>query len=489
MSQQQEFSVAILGAGIGGLGMGMRLTQSGEHSFVILEKAADVGGTWRDNSYPGASCDVQSHLYWFSFDEQPDWSRVFAFQPEIKANIDRLVDRMGLRRHIRLNTEVTGAHWDEAAGVWRITVADGSEVRAKSLVTAWGQLNRPTYRDIPGRETFRGESWHSARWNHDVDLAGKRVACIGNGASAAQLIPEVAEVAGELTVFQRTPNYVVPREDRPYDQLERKEFLEQPDKLRASRDGFYWEHEGWMGAMKQGTDVAAEFTAAARAHLEAQVPDPALRKVLWPDYPIGCKRIIIADTFYPALVRDNVSLVTDKIEGVEEAGIRTSDGTLHEFDVIVYATGFETLSFNSALDITGRGGVSLNEAWRDGPQAYLGVTVSGFPNMFMLYGPNTNLGHNSIITMLECQFDYVLQGLEVSREKDAAIDVRADVQRRFNDELQAELSDSSFAGSCNSWYKTAAGRITNNWMGSVEDYKAATRLLDVDAYDLVPTGS
>jgi cation diffusion facilitator CzcD-associated flavoprotein CzcO len=244
-----------------------------------------------------------------------------------------------------------------------------------------------------------------------------------------------------------------------------------------------------MGAMKQGTDVAAEFTAAARAHLEAQVPDPALREVLWPDYPIGCKRIIIADTFYPALVRDNVSLVTDKIEGVEEAGIRTSDGTLHEFDVIVYATGFETLSFNSALDITGRGGVSLNEAWRDGPQAYLGVTVSGFPNMFMLYGPNTNLGHNSIITMLECQFDYVLQGVEVSREKDAAIDVRADVQRRFNDELQAELRDSSFAGSCNSWYKTAAGRITNNWMGSVEDYKAATRRLDVDAYDLVPTGS
>jgi cation diffusion facilitator CzcD-associated flavoprotein CzcO len=479
---EQEFAVAILGAGLGGLGMGMRLAQTGEESFVILEKAASVGGTWRDNSYPGASCDIRSHLYWFSFDDQPDWSRVYAFQPEIQANIERLVDRLDLRPHIRLNTEVTGAHWDGAA--WVVETAGGEPVRARSLVTAWGQLNRPTFRGIPGREDFRGESWHSARWNHDVDLSGTRVACIGNGASAVQFIPEVAKVAGELTVFQRTANYVVPRDDREYEPAERRTFLAQPDTLQASRDSIYWEHEGWMGAMKQGTAVAEEFTAGARAHLEAAVQDPELREKLWPDYPIGCKRIIIADTFYPAMVRDNVHLVTDKIEGIEPTGVRTADGVLHEVDVIVYATGFETLSFNAAMPIIGRDGVALGDAWRDGPQAYLGVSVSGFPNFFMLYGPNTNLGHNSIIAMLECQYGYVLQGLAVV-EKETAIDLRPEVQERFNVALQAELADSSFAGSCNSWYKTADGKITNNWMGSVEDYRAATARFDPEHYELV----
>jgi cation diffusion facilitator CzcD-associated flavoprotein CzcO len=236
--------------------------------------------------------------------------------------------------------------------------------------------------------------------------------------------------------------------------------------------------------MKQGTPVAAEFTAAARAHLEAGIPDPELRERLWPDYPIGCKRIIIADTFYPAMARDNVELVTEKIEGVEPGGVRTSDGVLHEVDVIIYATGFETLSFNAAMPIIGRNGTALAEAWRHGPEAYLGMTVAGFPNFFMLYGPNTNLGHNSILAMLECQFGYVLQGLALIEEKQAAIDVRPEVQRRFNDELQAELADSSFAGSCNSWYKTATGKITNNWSGSVEDYRAATARLDPEAYEI-----
>ena len=483
MTAQQEFNVAILGGGIGGLGMGMRLTQSGEHSFVILEKAGAVGGTWRDNTYPGASCDVRSHLYWFSFDAQPDWSRVYAFQPEIQANIERLVDRLGLRRHIRLDTEVTGAHWDGSA--WVVETATGEPVRARSLVTAWGQLNRPTFRDIPGRDEFRGESWHSARWNHDVDLAGKRVACIGNGASAAQFIPEIAPVVGELTVFQRHANYVVPRLDRPYEPDEREECLDQPDKLQASRDSIYWEHEGWMGAMKQGTPVAEEFTAAARAHLEEGIADPELRERLWPDYPIGCKRIIIADTFYPAMARENVQLVTEKIEGVEADGVRTADGALHEFDVIIYATGFETLSFNAAMPVIGRDGVALEDAWRGGPEAYLGVTVAGFPNFFMLYGPNTNLGHNSIIAMLECQYGYVLPGVKTIAEQSAALAVRPEAQERFNAELQAELADSSFAGNCNSWYKTADGKITNNWSGSVEDYKAATARLDLEAYELL----
>jgi cation diffusion facilitator CzcD-associated flavoprotein CzcO len=493
----EVYDVAILGAGLAGLGMGMKLKMAGEDNFVILEKEDRVGGTWRDNSYPGASCDVQSHLYWFSFDDQPDWSRVFAMQPEIQANIERLVARRGLNQHIRLGAEVTEAVWSADAGQWVITTATGEQLRARAFTTAWGQLNRPSFKGIEGREHFDGVSFHSARWRHDVDLTGKRVASIGNGASAVQFIPEVAEVAEHLTVFQRTPNYVVPRQDRPYTEEERRMFLDDPDRLRESRDGFYWEHEGWIGAMKLETNpVAEEFTRVAREHLETQVPDPALREKLWPDYPIGCKRLLIADTFYPALMRENVDLVTEHIDRIEPAGVRTADGHLHEVDVIIYATGFETLSFIGHVDIVGRAprswppragdGVSLRDAWREAPEAYLGMTVSGFPNLFILYGPNTNLGHNSILAMLECQFDYVLQALSASRERGAALDLQPEVLERYNSTLQEELRSTSFAGSCNSWYKTPDGRITNNWSGSVEDYRARTARFDLADYELVP---
>jgi len=486
-----DYRIAILGAGIGGLGLATRLTLAGERSFVVLEKEQAVGGTWRDNTYPGASCDVQSHLYWYSFDEHPDWSRVFAFQPEIQRNVEQLVERHGLAEHVRLGAEVTSAVWDDAAGRWLIRTSGGEEVRAEVFVTAWGQLNRPSYKGVPGRERFRGPAFHSARWDHDVDLSGKRVAVIGNGASAVQFIPEVAETAGHLTVFQRTPNYVVPREDRPYDDAERETFRRDQQAFLDSRNGFYVEHEGWMGAMKlEANPVAEEFTRVARAHLEAQVPDPALREKLWPDYPIGCKRIIIADTFYPALMRDNVDLVTEAIDGIEPEGVRTADGALHEVDVIIYATGFETLSFVGDLDIRGREGVALRDAWHDGPQAYLGMNVAGFPNMFMLYGPNTNLGHNSIITMLECQFDYVIKALQaLERERVRALDIRPEVMRQFNEQLQQELKGSSFAGSCNSWYKTADGRVTNNWSGSVEDYKARTSRFELADYEVLEPAS
>ncbi len=494
--QSDVYEVVILGAGLAGLGLGMRLKMAGEESFVLLEKADRVGGTWRDNTYPGASCDVQSHLYWFSFDDQPDWSRLFAFQPEIQANIERLVARQGLNHHIRLGAEVTEAWWSEEEGLWVVTTITGEQVRGRAFVTAWGQLNRPSFKGIEGREHFDGLSWHSARWRQDVDLTGLRVASIGNGASAVQFIPEVAEQAGSLTVFQRTPNYVVPREDRPYTEEERRLFLDEPERLRESREAFYQEHEGWMGAMKlEQNPVAEEFTRVARAHLEAQIPDPELRDKLWPNYPIGCKRIIIADTFYPALMRDNVELVTERIDRIEPKGVRTADGQLHEVDVIVYATGFETLSFTGHVDIQGRSPkswparpghrVPLQEAWREGPEAYLGMTVSGFPNFFILYGPNTNLGHNSILTMLECQFDYVLQALAAARQQRAALDLRPEVLERFNADLQEELRGSSFAGSCNSWYKTPDGRITNNWSGSVEDYKARTKTLNLSDYELV----
>lgn len=481
-----DVKVAIVGAGLGGIGMGIRLRESGEESFVLLEKAGGVGGTWRENVYPGAACDVQSHLYWFSFDAQPDWSCIYPPQSEILGNIERLVRRHALLPHIRFNCELTSAHWDDAALAWRLELRGGGTLTADTLITAWGQLNRPSTQGIRGVETFAGEWFHSARWNHDVKLAGRRIASVGNGPSAAQFIPELAEVAGHLTVFQRSPNYVIPRLDRPYTDEERRQFLDDPSQYYASREIFYREHEGWFDAFHPGTPLADEFRRTAREHLEAAVSDPVLRERLWPTYPVGCKRLIISDDFLPAMARPNVSLVTDHIDEVEETGIRTKDGVLHEVDVIVYGTGFDTLQFLGTGDITGRDGASLRATWKEAPRAYLGMSVAGFPNMFMLYGPNTNLGHNSILLMLECQYGYILQALDEMRGRGGLpLDLKPAALAAFNENLQAELRGTAWAGSCISWYKTADNLITNNWSGPVEEYRARTARFEAELYEVM----
>ncbi len=481
----QYNKVAIIGAGFAGLGMAIRLKQQGETDFVILEKSSRIGGTWRDNTYPGAACDVQSHLYWFSFVEQPDWTRIYPLQAEILENIDRMAARHGLMPHVRLNTEVLSAQWDEAALRWRVQLAGGDTLEADTLISAWGQLNRPSTQSIPGIEDFAGEWFHSARWNHDVSFAGKRVASIGNGPSAAQFIPELAAVAGHLSVFQRTPNYIVPRMDRAYTDEERALF-QQAAARAESRKGFYLEHEGWWAAFHPGTEESEAFRQVARAQLEMQVADPVLREKLWPNYPLGCKRLIISDDFYPALTRPNVSLITDRIERIEASGVRTQDGLLHEMDVIVYGTGFDTQQFMSVGDVVGRGGLSLRDTWREAPRAYLGMNVAGFPNFFMLYGPNTNLGHNSILLMLECQIEYVLQALQAASERGGrALDIKPAALEDFYARLQNELQTTAWAGSCQSWYKRADNLITNNWSDSVEAYKAATAQLDISRYEFV----
>ncbi len=482
----ERCEVAILGAGLGGLGLAARLKAAGRDAFVVFEQADRIGGTWRDNTYPGCACDIPSHLYWFSFDLQPDWSRLFPSQPEILREIERFVERHALADRIRLGTQVTRAVWDEDRARWRVATAAGEVAEARVLVAACGQLNRPRLPEIAGRDRFAGVAFHTARWRGDVELTGKRVACIGNGASAVQIIPEIAPRVAHLTVFQRSASYVVPRGDRAYAAAERALFATDPVARRASRETMYRYYEDRHAAMRLGSAKAAEVTAIARGHLEAQVADPVLRARLWPDYPIGCKRILISDDFYPALQRPNVELVTERIARIEPAGIRTADGRLHELDVIIYATGFETTAFLGPLEVVGRGGLRLAEAWRDGPRAYLGLTVTGFPNFLMLYGPNTNLGHNSIIAMLECQYDYILQALELLEARGAnALEVRAEALERFNRELQAELRGSAWAAGCGSWYKTADGRITNNWPGSVEDYRARTARLALADYDLL----
>jgi cation diffusion facilitator CzcD-associated flavoprotein CzcO len=482
-----DYHVAIVGAGFGGLGMALQLKREGEDSFVLLEKSTRVGGTWRDNTYPGAACDVQSHLYWFSFEDQPDWTRFYPPQTEILSQIERMVNRRGLAPHIRFRAEVKSAAWDEDDRLWRIRLASGEELTARVLISAWGQLNRPSFKGIKGVESFQGEWFHSARWRHDMSLAGKRAAVIGNGPSAVQIIPEIAPIVQHLKVFQRSAAYVVPRLDRAFTNEERQLFMAEPERLLANRKQFYEEHETWYGAMRQNHPTAEEFRAIARTQLETQVHDPVLRERLWPDYPMGCKRICISDDYYPTYNRPNVELVTDRVELVEPKGIRTIDGTLHELDVIIYATGFETLSFQGEVEIYGREGQSLREFWKNGPEAYLGMVIPGFPNLFYLYGPNTNLGHNSILLMLECQFGYIRQALRNMRERNAAgLEIRQEVHERFNRELQAVLAGSAWAGNCASWYKTADGRITNNWSGSVEDYKKATARFESSEYELMP---
>lgn len=473
-----DVKVAILGAGFAGLCMGLRLQDEGETSFVILEKAGRVGGTWRENVYPGAGCDIPSHLYSYSFEPNPDWPEVYSAQPDILAYIEGVVERRGLSPHIRLGAEVTGASWDETAQRWRIALADGSALTAQAFVTAWGQLNRPKLPPIKGRETFAGLAFHSAQWDQGVDLAGKRVAVIGNGASAIQFVPEVAKVAGNLTLFQRSPNWIVPRMNRPYTEAEKANFRSQPATMRKVRDDIFQMAEDRLAAKRAGT-LPVEEVPIPLAHLHAQVANPELRAKLTPDYEIGCKRVLISNDFYPALTRPNVELVTDAIAAMTPAGVVDAAGRLHEADVVIYATGFETKSFAGETAITGLAGLSLAQAWKHGPEAHLGITVAGFPNLFMLYGPNTNLGHNSIIYMIEAQVGYVLQALAHGRP----LSVKPEVQAAYNAQIQAELAHTPWAGGCTSWYKTPEGKILNNWPGTAKAYADAVARFDIEAYD------
>ena len=477
-----DYKVVILGAGFAGVCMGLQLKARGEESFVILEKAHDVGGTWRENIYPGCGCDIPSHLYSYSFEPNPDWPEIYSAQPDILAYIDGVVEKHNLSSHIRFNSEVVGAAWDEAGGFWRIATGGGGLVTAESFITAWGQLNRPKLPPIEGRDDFAGQAFHSAHWDTTVDLTGKRVAVIGNGASAIQFVPHVAKTAGTLTLFQRSPNWIVPRMNRPYTEAEKAQFKARPEAMEKVRTEIFEMAEARLAAKRAGT-LPVEEVPIPLAHLHNQVADPALRAKLTPDYEIGCKRVLISNDFYPALTQPNVELVTEAITRMTPQGVVDATGRLHEVDVVIYATGFETKSFAGETAITGLGGVSLAHAWRDGPEAYLGLAVSGFPNLFMLYGPNTNLGHNSIIYMIEAQVDYVLQALAAGRP----LSVKPKVMERYNDDLQQQLANTPWAGTCTSWYKTADGKILNNWPHTARAYAEAVAVFDPAAYDVVKT--
>jgi len=482
-----RLTAVIVGAGMSGLLAGIRLKQAGIDDFVILERSGSVGGTWYDNQYPGASCDVPSYLYSYSFAPNPNWSRSFARQPEILAYFRGVAERYGLGPHLRFDTEVAGATFDEDDGRWEVRATDGRRWSGRILVVGTGQLNRPWSPDVPGKDGFAGVQFHSARWNHDVDLTGKRVASIGNGASAVQYIPEIAPLAEKLTIFQRSANWIVPREDKEITAQAQALNRRLPALQKFSRLLIYSILESRWGAFRKiGSAASRRLERNARKHLEAQVADPKLRELLTPDYPIGCKRVLVSDDYYPAVVRPNVEIVTDPIARILPDGIETRSGRRVPLDVIVWGTGFATAGFLAPMEIVGRGGRRLHDAWASGAEAHRGVTVAGFPNMFVLYGPNTNLGHNSIIFMSERQMDYAMQLIDALLRRDLRfLDVRPDAQDAYNAELQAKLSTTVWAANCGSWYKHH-GKITNNWSGSTIEFWRQMRRADLDAYELVP---
>ncbi|NQD93268.1 NAD(P)/FAD-dependent oxidoreductase [Pseudomonas sp. CrR25] len=476
--------VLIIGSGFAGLGMAIQLQKAGIDDFLILEKAGEIGGTWRDNSYPGAACDVPSHLYSFSFEPKHDWTRKFAPQAEIHGYLRHCVTKYRLAPRIRLNSEVLAATFDEEAGVWRVSLGGGEVLSARALVSACGQLNRPAIPSLPGSERFEGEAFHSARWRHDLDLSGKRVAVIGTGASAIQFVPQLQPQVAQLTLFQRSAAYVIAKPDRAYRGWELAAMRRWPWLQRLDRGLQYLQHETRALAFVSWPWLMKPLQSRFRRLLAGDVADPTKRALLQPDYPMGCKRILISNDYYPALAQANVRVVGEAIREVREHAIVTADGHEHPCEVLIYGTGFSSTEFLAPMRIVGRNGLELNHAWRDGAEAYKGISVSGFPNLFMLYGPNTNLGHSSIIYMLESQFRYVLNCLQTLQQQNLRyLDVRAEVQRRFNLRIQANTERTIWNQGCNSWYKTASGKHTNNWPGYTFTYRRLTRTLELTDYE------
>lgn len=473
----------IIGAGFAGLGMAIALRKAGIHDFVIVEKAGDVGGVWRDNTYPGAACDVPSHLYSFSFEPNPHWSRTFAQQAEILDYLRHCARRYDLLTHIRFGREVAAADYDEAASQWRVTLSNGEVVRSTLLISGTGQLSRPALPRLEGIESFKGPSFHSAHWNASVPLAGQRVAVVGTGASAIQFVPAIAPQAGTLHVFQRSPAHMMPRPDRAYSGVEKGLFRHLPGAAKLHRAWIYLKYESralaftrFKGLMKPAVNWPFQ------RMLKTQVPDAALRQKLTPDYPIGCKRILLTSDYLATMSRPNVQLHTKGIRCVRPEGIETVDGQVHAADVIVYGTGFAATQFLAPMRITGKGGLDLNAAWRDGASAYLGITVAGFPNFFMLYGPNTNLGHNSIVYMIESQIAHVMRCIQAARRSGAnRIEVKAEHHRAHASLMREALRRTVWNG-CTSWYTDADGHNPTNWPGFTFTYRWQTRHASLGAY-------
>ena len=503
--------IAIIGTGFSGLGMGIKLKEAGYHDFVILEQSDDVGGTWHENHYPGCACDVQSALYSFSFEQNPNWSRRFAQQPEIKAYLRHCAEKYGLMEHIQLNTHVAGARYDEARAHWTVETCNSPELwsymqvkglkpgdtldrsdqalpkfqrfKADIVVSGMGGLSTPAYPDIKGINSFTGKSFHSQDWDHDYDLRGKRVAVIGTGASAIQFVPEVAKDAAQLDLYQRTPPWIMPKPDRAIQPLEKLLYRRFPQTLNAYRQSLYWMLEGRVLGFVGNPRILKVGELQARRHIRSQIKDKELRKKVTPDFHFGCKRVLISNNYYPALAQDNVSVLTGGIREVRGNVIVDNQGREREVDCIIYGTGFKAQDPIPAGMVSGRGGQDLLEAWKDGAEAYKGSTVAGFPNFFLLMGPNTGLGHSSMVYMIESQIQYVLDAVKkMERLGWRSVEVKPEAQSRYNASVHAKLGDSVWHTGCQSWYVNENGKNTTLWPGFTWQFRQQTQKFDSAQY-------
>ena len=484
MGNRTETGVVIVGTGFSGLGMAIQLRKEGRDDFVILEKAHDVGGTWRDNSYPGCACDIPSHMYSFSFEQNPGWSRAYSPQPEIWRYMREVAAKYDLRRFIRFGQEMTGARWDSDENRWHVTTRGGGEFAADALVAGVGALHLPQIPALPGIENFAGPAFHSARWRHDVDLSGKRVAVIGTGASAVQFVPEIAKDVEALTLFQRTPPWIMAKPDHAMSGRTRALFRAFPPAQRAYRTLLYWMLEARAIGFNGQSWVMKIGQRLAKRNIDRAIKDPVLRGKVTPDYTMGCKRVLISNDYYPALARDNVDVVTAGVQEVREHSVVDAAGVEHEVDAIVYGTGFHVTDAFDDLEIVGRDGRNLGKEWAsEGMRTHLGITVAGFPNLFFLLGPNTGLGHNSVVFMIEAQISYVAEALRLARGR--AIEPRPEVQERFNTEIQRKLAKGIWTrGGCKSWYLDARGVNRTLWPGFTWRYWLDTRKVRREDFEL-----
>lgn len=487
MTQGAHPSIGIVGSGFGAVACAIELVRAGHTDVRLWERSHDLGGVWRDNTYPGAGCDIPSPLYSFSYEPNPQWSRRYAMQDEIHRYLRRTARKYGVAGRVEYGTEIAAARFDESNSRWLVETADGRTEEVDVLVSAVGQLSRPAWPALPGLETFDGPCFHSARWDHGFDAAGRRVAVVGTGASAVQFVPHLARDAASLTVFQRSAPYVAPKPDRPYRAWHRTMFRRLPLSLRAERAAF-WGVTELMARGMTDTGVRRAVLGAAtericRWHLRRQVPDDALRAKLTPDYPTGCKRVLFSNEYLPTLARPEVEVVSEPITEVTRDGLRTSDGRVYPADAVVIGTGFAAQEFLAPMRVTGAGGAELDEVWAGGAHAYLGMSVPGFPNLFLVYGPNTNLGSGSVTDVLEAQASYIRSAVDhLVRVGAARVQVRPAVAESWDEVLQRRLEDSVWSH-CTSWYRHESGRVSSNWPGTAGQYARRTRHLDAGDYD------
>lgn len=475
--------VAIVGTGFSGLCMAIRLKMQGRSDFTLFEQAGDIGGTWRENHYPGCACDVPSHLYSFSFELSPNWSRAFAPQPEIHAYLKHCVAKYELSSHIRLRTQVTSARFDDARGLWELTLNGSEQLWARHVVFGIGALSRPAMPKIPGLERFKGPAFHSAQWRHDVELSGKRIAVIGTGASAIQFVPQIQKQAAHIDLFQRTPPWILPKPDVAIPEGIKRLFALSPALLRLARWLIYFVMELRGLGFTVDPRVMTLGARLGRRHIANSIADPELRAKVTPNYTPGCKRILISSDYYPALAQPNVSVITTGIREVTARGVVTEDGVEHEADALVFGTGFDVAELLGRTEVWGRGGLNLREAWKGGAEAYMGTSVAGFPNFSMLMGPNTGLGHNSMVFMIESQVNHVLGCMaEAERQRASLSEVKEEALRRFNGVLQPRLRRSVWASGCQSWYLDASGRNATLWPGFTFEFWWKSLRLQRDDY-------